>query len=423
MKSRRTKTFIGWFLAGTVLVSSVAAADVIIGNGYNGAKEALKYTSKTLVKNSDSFTVDSSYEMKLDGDTVSNGSSTLMYDVANNKRIEISKSYDRGYEDAESYWYSDSEKSIRKSSGDDNYYQYNYSDGQKDDMADRSLNDPFDEDAAKDIERVADAFVSNMKDFVQISETDGGKMYFGNLNSEQIPAVANALASLAVKYSVFDEYTREKLDLPEITDSLYITGIEGRVATDADGLIKSFAGSGTVAGTDKNGVNHELVFNLSGEIRDINSTVVEAPDIPADKLVTSDARDANGSLSDMDAALYTSAIIAVKDNQYVKSGEIALTVDSVTDSGATGHITVSGDDVQNIDCDISAEFMDKSWGDYCFEYTENGETKTGILSRNTNEDNMTCGITVYLDVVDLNKDDCIWGNRGDCYTLTRVFDK
>lgn len=42
------KSIIGLFLTGVLISGTVASADVLIGDGYNGAKQALKRTTKTL---------------------------------------------------------------------------------------------------------------------------------------------------------------------------------------------------------------------------------------------------------------------------------------------------------------------------------------------------------------------------------------
>ena len=55
MNMNKRKSIISIFVAGTLLFGSVAIADIVIGDGYNGAKQAIKHTSNQLAYNTDSF--------------------------------------------------------------------------------------------------------------------------------------------------------------------------------------------------------------------------------------------------------------------------------------------------------------------------------------------------------------------------------
>lgn len=429
MKTVKRKAVIGWFLAGTVLLSTAAAADVIIGNGYNGAKDALKYTAQTLTQDSSSFTVNADMEITADGESVWLRSLTSKYDLPGHKCTELSSTKSRDIEEnGEFYSYNDKYKNIVKGTSDDKYYQTNYSDEYVNSTDIPLLSNPFDEEETRDLEKVADAIVNSMKDFVQISDTEnGGKMYFGNLENEQIPSVANAVATLAVKYGIFDEYTRDRYGLPEISENFYVSSVDGKVSTTAEGLIENFAGNIVLKGTDKSGADHEVVFSLSGNICDVGSTVVEEPNVSADEIVVNDNADeySNLRLNEKDAAVYKRDIIRIENNSYVKTGEAVLTLDSASRDAAKGNLVITENGSTVCDIQIDAKEIG-DWSDYAFEYTEDGQTKNGILIKNfTDNGYIISGIELYLDVYDLDTENGSWSQKDgslNCFSLIRAFD-
>ena len=196
MKLNKKTTVVSWFVAGAMLFGTAAAADLIICDGYNGAKSALKYTSKTLAYEANNFTLDASYSIKYDGNVIQSSKNTIKQDTANQKRSDEGETFSvdkiNGNSEYKNNNYYDAQKCISKYDDDDNYYQHNYGTDNENKL---NFTDPFEEDMASDIEKVCDAFVSGMKDFVQVADgDDGGKVYYGNLDSSQIPAFANAVS-------------------------------------------------------------------------------------------------------------------------------------------------------------------------------------------------------------------------------------
>lgn len=424
------KSVIGLFLTGVLISGTVASADVLIGDGYNGAKQALKYTAKTLSKNTDSVTAAFSYELKFDGDVRASESSVTMYDLKNQKRLEQSTSY--GHKDGEtsSFWYEDLEKSISYHSAEDAYYQSNFSGN---DERSISIQDPFEEDIAKDVEKVADAFVSNMKDYVQTKDTaDGGKLYFGSVDSSQMPVFANALSSFFMKYSFLDEYNCDQMGMPKLDGSLYCNEVSGKISQNADGLLDSIVGTAALIGTEKSGEEHTIEFSISVKISDINSTTVNEPDVDESKLTVYDEAedDLRYRLTEANLGTYHGDMTVRNNNAFEKLGDVQLEITSVSDDSKTAdaHIVISGK--ENVDCDITLErASDYDYEtNYVFNYTTaDGEDKTGLVETDTYVGQFGSHMFIRLGIKVENHDDggFAWQDNnepGNCVLVSRIFD-
>ncbi len=367
MKFKKTQ-IMSLFLAGAVLFSAVAVADTLIGSGYGGAKEALKRTTKTLATKTDNFTLSAYVDVKLDGEILTSEESIEKTDIKNNKSILENKNYskedgDRGY-----FLYSDNEKTINKSSGEEVYHQYN-----RLNSLDRVLfEDPFEEDYAADIEKVADAFVSNMKDFVQIREENEGKLYFGNMDGSQLPAFVSALSGVFLKYSVVEPYHRG-LDIDNPKD-VYVTEVSGKVFENADGILENGIATVKALSFEENGTEHVWEFNMSVELYDLNKTIVEVPEMNG-KVEIENEKEATqfGVMYERDLGAYKGDIVEETDAAYIKKGEVHLRITSVSDEEIAGHITYF-DDKLNIGTDFTAQF-NKYYSEYIAEVKVDEETR------------------------------------------------
>lgn len=427
MKLNKKTTVISWFVAGAMLFGTAAAADLIIGDGYNGAKSALKYTSKTLAYEANNFTFDASYSIKYDGNVIQSSKNTIKQDTANQKRDEESETFSvdkiNGNSEYKNHTYYDPQKYISKFGDDDNYYQYNYGKGSENDL---NFTDPFEEDMASDAEKICDAFVSSMKDFVQVADgDDGGKVYYGSLDSSQIPAFANAVSSVMFKYSFLDEYQRKSYGIADIKDNLYFTNVEGKVSQNANGILDSAVGSATIIGTDKDGTTHEFVFSLNVAVRDINSTKVSEPDIPEGKLVIeSDYGDGN-ELTQKDVGKFTCAIVKNGKNAYEKIGDAVLIINSADGDNITGEVEITKDgNTQTYSID-NAEYKPDMNGGYWFSYTDaDGEELYGTITRYYNN-GTGCNLSLEMDLDDVDFENTSWSSKrsdNGYYVMTRVFE-
>ena len=398
MKINKKTSFLSLFLAGTLVLSVSAAADVIIGDGYNSAKQALKYTSKTLANEADNFTINADFQIFVDGEQVSYEHSERKFDFVNNRTEETSERKDGDSGSFTNYYYRDSEKSINNY-GDEPYYVYTNDSSPDSNETRLGLTDPFDEPIAQDIEKIADAFVSNMKDFVQVKDLDdGGKMYFGNLESAQIPALANALSSFALKYTVVESV--RGMDVIDIKDCIALGEVSAQVSQNADGLLDSGVGTMSATGTDKDGNSHRIEMAVSVTVSDINTTVVEPVSLDGKDVVYGESGVDRWTISAKNIGTYSAPVVIEENDKLVKKSDNILIIDSVDGSTITGHMTID-DGNERVDSDYTAVKDDEYSDDYKAEYTDaEGNTKNArIRLVNWSREQDLIYISVDLDTV------------------------
>lgn len=398
MKINKKTSFLSLFLAGTLVLSVSAAADVIIGDGYNSAKQALKYTSKTLANEADNFTINADFQIFVDGEQVSYEHSERKFDFVNNRTEETSERKNGDSGSFTNYYYRDSEKSINNY-GDEPYYVYTNDSSPDSNETRLGLTDPFDEPIAQDIEKIADAFVSNMKDFVQVKDLDdGGKMYFGNLESAQIPALANALSSFALKYTVVESV--RGMDVIDIKDCIALGEVSAQVSQNADGLLDSGVGTMSATGTDKDGNSHRIEMAVSVTVSDINTTVVEPVSLDGKDVVYGESGVDRWTISAKNIGTYSAPVVIEENDKLVKKSDNILIIDSVDGSTITGHMTID-DGNERVDSDYTAVKDDEYSDDYKAEYTDaEGNTKNArIRLVNWSREQDLIYISVDLDTV------------------------
>ena len=195
------------FSIGAVVFATSAMADMAIGSGYNSLKNAAKETMAKLTKDVDNFQADVKMSMKLDGNEFENESAATKIDMAGKRQESQTVSLQDDGTTYSSYNYSDAEMSVYKT---DDMEKYNVYKREFEADSYTAMENPFEDEVAADVEKVVDAFVGNLKDIIQLEELDGKKMYVGNLTETQVPTLANALLSFAVKYSVMTLAVRKK---------------------------------------------------------------------------------------------------------------------------------------------------------------------------------------------------------------------
>ncbi len=165
-----------------------------------------------------------------------------------------------GSKKTEDYNYSDKNGSISKNGDQNIYYTNEYANPQKS----TTSKNPFKEDGAADMEKIADALVGNLKDAVVVTEnSDGSKTLSGSLSESQIPALINAVVSLQSKNEFGNRSNNpNESTMPKITKDVFVKEIKGNMVTTKDGLIQSVLGSGVISGKDEKGVEHKLTFEL-----------------------------------------------------------------------------------------------------------------------------------------------------------------
>lgn len=397
-------------LAGALLFTTAAAADILSGDAYTGAKDAIKSTARFAADGEKSFTQDYGMSFKVDGTLYDGFTAVEMFDTENRRSERSETNYDP--EDTREYWtYQDSEKNVSKHSGDETYYlsHYGY------DPDGKMLSNPFEEDIAPDVEKVFDTFVGSLKEFVQSGEENGNKIYYGELDASQIPTLPNTLCSFLTKVSIDDEYTRDKYNLPELSD-ICIDAVSGKLTVDSEGIIVGAYGYAKIVGSDKSGGEHTMEFELYYTMSDIGETTVSEFD-PEGKTIhdyedyTVETEDV-GIMDSFDIGTYKCTVLTKGETAYEKAGEITLTVDSIDGDTVTG---IYDNTLDGTKISYTAEKTEYG-SDYCSE----NEAGNFVFSKMYDYSNGVCtGMILYPDVM---IGDGGWSTDGSCYSLLRVLD-
>lgn len=365
-------------LVGAAVFTTAAAADVMLGSGYTGAKDALKSTMAYLSSEADSFTVDGEFAVTVDGKTFTRS----VFSGKSDNRLGMQETHETSTEpDGETYsryTYEDGERWVTKDEDDDLYYVHkiNREDGED---GDPLFTNPFEEEQVQDLEKVVDAFAGTMKDVVQAEETDGGRIYSGTMCDAQVPAVVNALTAFVAKYSLISDYRWEEAKFPAIANDIFLQEASGKAVANGDGILETVMVKVTLSGKTEDGVSHTISAELSVTLSDVNSTTVTAP-----VLTDENSQVATGYGNPFDeryVGTYKNDIVTEENGKFVKIGERVLTITSCENGKVTGsyaEIYKPGYEQEAKSFDF-ATGDEAKYGDIAFDYTLDGETRHGMM--------------------------------------------
>ncbi len=325
---------------GTIILLGSAAADISLGSGYGQLKDALKTTSKSMAGILDSYTITADAEIRLDDRVLSSQTSVSRYDLVNQRSEGEERGVDFVGEAYEQYFYYDSTYQVHSNNGEEGkpYFAYAHETGWD------ALDDPFEEEYAADIERIADAAVGSLADVISVENADGKKIYAGHITDAEIPALANALAAFVAKYSFANQYTYRDTDFVDaLTENVYVESVSGKAVQREDGILESGVAKIVISGKDAKGAHHVLSAGISIAVTDINSTVVEAFDVNREDVELSAAHTHRAEVFGLrakHAGTYVCDIVESGDT-IEKVGECVLIVDAVTDGTVTGSYAIT----------------------------------------------------------------------------------
>lgn len=339
MKRKKRTAMIGAFALGAFLFAGTALADIMDKSGYDQLKDAVKVTATNCTENYQSFTADVSMVMKDNGKVLFSEDSVTKYDAVNGAKEEITTREDitnRSFSYS-NYYYFDKNQSIRKSSDDNNYIVTTYKEKKGDPLLNKEDN-PFNQEEAKDLERILDALVINFKDHVIVTENpDGSKSLSGNLSEGQIPALINAVASFQMKQE-FNNNRRE--GIIDLASDVYVKEVRGTAKINEDGSLENILGTASVSGLDKQGEVHEISLEVLFKFSDVNTTKVVKPDLTGEKVITQEDRDFERSYQptpEKFVGKFKNDMIMEKDGRFVKIGERYLEITLLNDKEVQGN--------------------------------------------------------------------------------------
>lgn len=349
MRLKKRSALLLSFTLGALLLASTALADIANKDGYEQLKDSLKFTAEKCSTKLDSFTIETSMTIKNNGTVVTSEKEVKKYDRKNGATESISKRSDP----YEYYWYRDKTTDIHYNSTEKVYVVTEY-DTERENI---NINNPFQEEIAPDLERIADALIGGLRNNVVVKPlADNGKEFSGSLSEVQIPALINALVSLQVKQTFGASHMGQK-GFPVLTKDIYIKEVTGSARTNSEGILEKVLGTALIHGKDSKGNSHELSLELRVQISKINSTVVTKPDLKDKKVVKEKGVwiDRHAGISNPEKFLgkFKNDIIIEKEGKFVKVGERHLTITNIN------HDSVSGSYKEEYKPEFAAEYENK----------------------------------------------------------------
>src|SRR5690606_37388565 len=130
--------------------------------------------------------------------------------------------------------------------------------------------------------------------------------------------VLNAISSFAFKYGILDEWNADRLDVPYPKSNIYVIEASGKAIENEDGIIESGIFTASMSAQDSKGTEHIYSLEFSIDIKDINNTVVKAPNLDGQKVTYSKE---GYEFDNKYIGKYKNDIVKKEDNSFVKVGE------------------------------------------------------------------------------------------------------
>lgn len=379
-----TKTAVVFTLGASVFVTT-AFADMLLGSGYDKLKESIKRSADGLTNEYASYTEIDTFNIYLDDEILYNSTNTLFVDNTNKRELNISdhNDFSNPKYSGKSESYRDTLYAIYKRDTDTDYYGYKYMTEDVEFVPGNEYNEFFQDEYAPYFEKIIDAAVGNMKNLVQYdTNANDQKVYTGSLNASQVPALYNAVLSLALKDGLDTEY-RETKEIKEVKDA-YVSEITGEAIEDNQGRLIKIDGQFSVKFKDQNSKDHTITAQATIEWKDINSTVVNKPTVDEASLESITVDNYSSMVfPEKYIGSYSTPIVIETEDKFVKIGERKVTVTAISLEKISGHYEeVLFDNEYTTDfTPVSFEFEQLKDGSY-ITYTNpaNGEKNYATLS-------------------------------------------
>ncbi|MDD6307828.1 MAG: hypothetical protein PUB07_00480 [Clostridia bacterium] len=392
---------------GAVLLVTSALADMALGSGYQKLKDAVKETASATAERYESFSAIANMEVRIDETLIVSMSAKEKYDNQNHRKETITTTMDpTGTK--EGYTYEDDNVRVFYEPADEKPYkvmQNVYRDKDR-----PMLTNPFEDEYAKDAERIVDAAVGNLQDLIMVEETDGKRIYAGEMTDAEIPALINAVGSVVAKYSMPSNICAQ-----EFVQDVYIANVDGKAVENGEGILESMVGHVTIMGKDDVGNAHTMQIGMSIQIEEVNTTEIEPFDETRADAERIQTYRAEAEINEKYVGTYTSNIVRETEDQFEKVGERTLTITAIKDGlvigtytetkeGESQSYTVRGEISEETPRQVKATYKD-----------ENGEEKYMMMDCLTSG---TAEIYISLDITLLEDG---WTSKNDSFSLQRVF--
>lgn len=338
-------------ILGIIMMATTAFAEVMTRSAYDQLKDAVKTTSARMSAGVNNYTLKTTWSLSGDGKVLMNAVSSQKTDGSKSESSGQTTDF-QGLKQI-NYNYSDTAQSIWYNSFDDTYYVNEYRNDRLEDgigWSDESMNyDPLADEHIADLERILDAAVGNLRNYVTVAvQEDGSRIFAGSLSDTQIPALINAIASFATKQFLGSNVTgmhhEPMSDATSINPALnlkgdvFISQMTGSAKADPDGLLTAATFNIVLSGRDADGQPHDLIFDVSLAMSDIGTTVVSLPDLTGKNVVVSqhDNPSASDRLSAKYVGTYRNDIIVEENGSFSKVGERTVVIESIDPDQVSG---------------------------------------------------------------------------------------
>lgn len=361
-------------LTGLLLIMATAFADSVNGSAYELLKTSIKYTSIEMDRSIKSSTTNV--------DLVIKDNDKIIYSLTSSSKINRT---DQMSEYTENIEYRDGKSFERYSfvspsigvalnSYSDTYYLTKRSKDPRENRYDSVTNTTkniFETEHIEDIEKIFDALIGNMTNYVDVSYDSDGLMTFEvSLIDAQIPALINAIASYACKqyFSMVDG----NIAIPEMSEDISVRSAVGKAEVSAEGVMDHVFVSGVLTGKDKYGKVHDLAAEVLITIEDIDSTVLKEPDLTGKNVTISEnvPRNPSNYLSSKYIGAYLNNIYIETTDGPFKIGERVLVLSEISAGLVKGSFSETYfEGYEDRYSDLSEyDFEGFSGGEYSFDY-------------------------------------------------------
>ncbi|GGG22221.1 hypothetical protein [Paenibacillus abyssi] len=322
------------FTIGACVFISTAFADMALGSGYDQLKGSIKNTAAQMEKGLNNYTIETLITLKDNGQTMVQTSTLEKIDNEKQASERSTTTQQTNGETRTNYSYTDQKFSVWKSGEEDKYYVMEYPvDSSRENW--NRFDNPFNQSGAAEIEKIVDALVGGLKDYVQVEERpEGGRAYSGSLSEAQVPAAVNAVSSFGIKQLISDQSRMERdSKLPQMESDIFVKKVSGTAVENNAGLLEKMTGDVTLSGIDKSGAQHDITLNVVLKLSDIGNTQVAMPDLTGANI---EKVSQSGGFSSKHVGTYQNNIVIEKDGEFVKIGERILEITSVENKKVTG---------------------------------------------------------------------------------------
>lgn len=285
-------------LVGAIMLVITAVTGMANTSGYDTLKSAVKNT-----RNIKSVTANYTISVKDNGSTIIDSSTTGKMNKENKQSSQTTVIKSGDQVKTVNKYMQDGKLIIKHSESD----QYNVMTGSRGRIhgAGKNGDTPQSEDRVSGFENVIDAATKDIQNYISSSsEYDGSKNVTFKMTDSQVPAVANAVAALAVKNTdregrqaagktnLFGSGIKDKL--PKLVDNIKISSIDMNSKINKDNLFESKTAKIIITGNDESGNAHEIVVSINANFTDYNNTTPDTVGLNGKQVNTIEAKDMSG---------------------------------------------------------------------------------------------------------------------------------